>query len=87
MDELRGDISKSHQMLAGRSYAEHTKQLTGLLIQSLQTGDASISFPIAQLSFVLTAIPAVVVYREVVTRGLILGLSAATLAVLLFALA
>ena len=32
---------------------------TALLFQSLQTGDASISFPIVQISFVLTAILAV----------------------------
>ena len=60
---------------------------TVLLIESLQTGDASISFPIVQLSFVLTAILAVVFLRERVTKGLVTGLSASTLAVLSFAFA
>ena len=58
-----------------------------LLIESLQTGDASISFPIVQLSFVLTAILAVAFLRERVTKGLVTGLSASTLAVLSFAFA
>ena len=58
-----------------------------LLYQSLQTGEASISFPIVQLSFVLTAILAVVFLSEVVSRGLVIGLSAASLAVVAFALA
>ncbi|MCZ6790057.1 MAG: EamA family transporter, partial [Chloroflexi bacterium] len=60
---------------------------TALLFQSLQTGDASISFPIVQLSFVLTAILAVAFLREAVTRNLVIGLSAASLAVIAFALA
>ena len=60
---------------------------TVMLIESLQTGDASISFPIVQLSFVLTAILAVVFLRERVTKGLVTGLSASTLAVLSFAFA
>ena len=58
-----------------------------LLYQSLQTGEASISFPIVQLSFVLTAILAVVFLSEVMSRGLVIGLSAASLAVVAFALA
>ena len=60
---------------------------TVMLIESLQTGDASISFPIVQLSFVLTAILAVVFLRERVSKGLVTGLSASTLAVLSFAFA
>ena len=60
---------------------------TGLLIQSLQTGDASISFPIVQLSFVLTSIMAVVFLKEAVSRRLVVGLITATLAVVSFAFA
>ena len=58
-----------------------------LLFQSLQTGEASVSFPIVQLSFVLTAILAVAFLREAVSRGLIIGISTASLAVVAFALA
>ena len=60
---------------------------TGLLIQSLQTGDASISFPIVQLSFVLTSIMAVVFVKEAVSKRLVIGLITATVAVITFAFA
>ena len=60
---------------------------TGLLIQSLQTGDASITFPIVQLSFVLTSIMAVVFLKEAVSKRLVIGLTTATVAVITFAFA
>ena len=64
-------------------------QLTwaALLFQSLQTGDASISFPIVHLSFVLTSIMAVVFLKEAVSKRLVIGLVTATVAVITFAFA
>ena len=58
-----------------------------LLIESLRTGDVSINFPLAQLSFVLTAILAVFFLKEKLTRGLIVGLIFASLSVISFTLA
>ena len=58
-----------------------------LLIESLRTGDVSINFPIAQLSFVLTAILAVFFLKEKLTRGLIVGLVFASISVISLTLA
>lgn len=60
---------------------------TVLFIQSLQSGQASVNAPIAQLSFVLTAMLAVAWLKEAASRRLVVGLSASTLAVAAFALA
>lgn len=57
-----------------------------LLFQALHHGQASISFPIVQLSFVLTAILAVVFLRERASRSLFFGLSTASMSVIAFAL-
>ncbi len=58
-----------------------------LLVESLRTGDVSINFPLAQLSFVLTAILAVFFLKEKLTRDLIVGLIFASLSVISFTLA
>ncbi|MBI4236687.1 MAG: DMT family transporter [Chloroflexi bacterium] len=58
-----------------------------LAFQSLSLGDASIAFPIIQLSFVLTALLAVVFLRESATRAKFGGLALAVLAVGALALA
>ncbi len=60
---------------------------TFLLFQSLQTGDASISFPIVQLSFVLTAILAMGILNEKATMSKFIGLGLAAGSVGMFALA
>lgn len=52
-----------------------------LLFQSLALGDASISYPIVQLSFVLTAILAVVMLGEAMSRSKVAGLALAVIAV------
>lgn len=52
-----------------------------LLFQSLALGDASISYPIVQLSFVLTAILAVVILGEAMNKSKIGGLALAVVAV------
>jgi uncharacterized membrane protein len=49
---------------------------------SLIDGDASISVPISQLCFVVTAILAIAVFRERVTGLKVLGVVAAVIAVL-----
>lgn len=58
-----------------------------LLYQSLERGEASISYPIVQLSFVATAILAVLFLHEVANRALVIGLSMASLSVIAFAMA
>lgn len=58
-----------------------------LLFQSLALGDASISYPIVQLSFVLTAVLAVVLLGEAMSRAKAGGLALAVLAVGALALA
>ncbi len=58
---------------------------TFLLIQSLQLGDASVSYPIVQLSFVVTTLLAVLFLKEAMTRKKGLGLGLAVLAVGAFA--
>lgn len=58
-----------------------------LLFESLALGDASVSYPIVQLSFVLTAVLAVVFLREGASRAKVGGLALAVLAVGMLALA
>jgi transporter family protein len=53
-----------------------------LLLLSLVDGDASVSVPISQLCFVVTAILAVLIFRERVTSLKVVGVLAAVLAVL-----
>ena len=55
-----------------------------MLFEAMRRGEASISYPIVQLSFVLTAILAVFTLREVLTKGKAIGLVLASLAVLAF---
>ncbi len=57
-----------------------------MLFQSLQSGQASISYPIVQLSFVVTAVLAAIFLREPLNRQKLGGLGLACLAVLAFAL-
>jgi len=56
-----------------------------MLFEAMRRGEASISYPIVQLSFVLTAVLAVFTLREVLTKGKAVGLILAALAVLSFA--
>ncbi|MCC7105066.1 MAG: DMT family transporter [Chloroflexi bacterium] len=58
----------------------------GLLLLSLQQGDATISIPIAQLSFVVTSLLAVLVLGEQMTGRKVAGTLAAVLAIALFSL-
>ena len=58
-----------------------------LLFESLRIGDASISYPIVQMSFVITAILAVVFLREEMNWSKGGGLAIAILAVVVLALA
>ena len=55
-----------------------------LLLASLRIGDASVSVPISQLSFVLTTLLAVAFLGERLSRGRVVGTAAAVLAVLAF---
>lgn len=55
-----------------------------LLLYSLQTGEASVNIPIFQLSFVFTAVLAALFLGEQLSRGKVLGLLAAVMAVLVF---
>ena len=55
-----------------------------LLLASLRVGDATVSVPISQLSFVLTSLLAVAFLRERLSRGRLLGTAAAVLAVVTF---
>jgi uncharacterized membrane protein len=55
-----------------------------LLLASLRLGDATVSVPISQLSFVLTSLLAVAFLRERLSRGRVLGTAAAVLAVVTF---
>ncbi len=55
-----------------------------LITESLQTGDASINFPIVNLSFILTALLAVMFLKEPLHRWLVFGLAAAVVAVVAF---
>jgi len=57
---------------------------TIFIFQSLQYGDASVTFPIVHLSFVLTAILAIVLLREPPTIPKFVGLGLASLSVLSF---
>ncbi|MBS7650944.1 EamA family transporter [Candidatus Bathyarchaeota archaeon] len=56
-----------------------------LLLESLRGGDVSVNFSIVQLSFVVTSILAVAVWRERVDTVNILGIVSAVLAVIFFA--
>ncbi len=58
-----------------------------LLFLALEKADASVAYPIVQLSFVVTAVLAVVFYREALSKRLVIGLAAAVLAVVALALA
>jgi transporter family protein len=60
---------------------------TALLYGALARGEASIAVPLVQLSFVGTAVLAVLLLREELTRAKLIGLGLASLAVLAFALA
>jgi uncharacterized membrane protein len=53
-----------------------------LLLASLVDGDASVSVPISQLCFVVTAVLAMVLFRERLTPLKLLGIVAAVIAVL-----
>ena len=55
-----------------------------LLLASLRIGDATVSVPISQLSFVLTSLLAVAFLGERLSRGRVVGTAAAVLAVLAF---
>ena len=55
-----------------------------LLLASLRTGEATVSVPISQLSFVLTSLLAVAFLGERLSRGRVVGTIAAVLAVLAF---
>jgi len=57
---------------------------TILIVESLQYGDASVTFPIVHLSFVLTAILAIGILREPPTIPKFVGLGLASLSVLAF---
>ncbi|MBI2846431.1 MAG: DMT family transporter [Chloroflexi bacterium] len=57
-----------------------------LLFQSLKIGDASVSYPIVQLSFVVTVLLTVITLREAMTPNKVLGLGTALLSVLAFSL-
>jgi len=57
------------------------------LIEALAIGEASVLVPIAQLSFVLTAVIGLTFLKEVATARKIIGLAAAVGAVALLALA
>jgi len=59
----------------------------GALIEGLAIGEASILVPIAQLSFVITAIVGLTFLKEAVTARKLVGLAAAVGAVILLALA
>jgi uncharacterized membrane protein len=59
----------------------------GALIEGLAIGEASILVPIAQLSFVITAIVGLTFLNEAVTTRKLAGLAAAVTAVVLLALA
>lgn len=56
-----------------------------MLFESLQSGQASVSYPIVQLSFVVTAVLAVMFLGEPMTGQKMRGLALASLAVLAFA--
>ena len=58
-----------------------------LLFQALELGDASVAFPVVQLSFVLTAVLAVAFLGETINRTKVGGLALAVLAVGALALA
>jgi uncharacterized membrane protein len=53
-----------------------------LLLMSLEGGDASVSVPISQLCFVVTAVLAIFLFREGVTVPKVVGILAAVAAVL-----
>jgi drug/metabolite transporter (DMT)-like permease len=55
-----------------------------LLLASLRVGDATVSVPISQLSFVLTSVLAVAFLRERLSRRRLIGTAAAVLAVVTF---
>ncbi len=55
------------------------------LILALQRGEASVAVPISQMSFVVTTVLAVIVYREGLTLRKSLGLAAALVTILAFA--
>ncbi len=57
-----------------------------LLFESLRIGDASVSYPIVQMSFIGTAILAVVFLREEMTKSKFAGLILASVAVVALAL-
>lgn len=59
-----------------------TAMASVLLLMSLEEGDASVSVPISQLCFVVTAVLAVAVWRERVTPWKAVGVVAAVAAVL-----
>jgi drug/metabolite transporter (DMT)-like permease len=58
-----------------------------LLFQALELGDASVAYPVVQLSFVLTAIMAVIFLGETVSRTKVGGLALAVVAVAVLAFA
>jgi uncharacterized membrane protein len=58
-----------------------------LLFQALELGDASVAYPVVQLSFVLTAVLAVAFLGETIDRTKVGGLALAVLAVGALALA
>ena len=56
-----------------------------LLLESLKHGDVSVSFSIVQLSFIVTSLLAMLVWREEIQARSVLGIILAMLAVLSFA--